>query len=83
MFFPCSYDAFNLQNGFLIAFKFVLNPSSLLPDPSPFSANNSSKKCQLGINPVPAVPVTFRVYTFKIDSAFHYALFFKLIPCPA
>ena len=83
MFFPYIHDAINLQNGFLIAFKFVLNPSSLLPDPSPFSADNSSKECHLSLNSIPAVPVTFGVYALKIDSAFHYALFFKSIPCPA
>lgn len=71
MFFPCIYDALNSENSFLIAFNFVLNPSSLLPDSSPFTADNTSKECQLGLNSIPAVPVTFRVYTFKIDSAFH------------
>ena len=71
MFFPCIYDALNLENSFWIAFNFVLNPSSLLPDPSPFTADNTSKECQLGINPVPAVPVTFGIYALEVYHASH------------
>jgi hypothetical protein len=55
----------------LIAFKLVLNPSALLTDSSPFSADNSTKECQLGPNSIPAVPVTFGVYTLEVYHASH------------